>query len=84
MNASNKPKLIASTKMRVNWYPDRIIAMNPGALLTCGMGPRVIERFQEAVVAFFRAGVGNLDEVMGAYRNNKVGELTEGCRHVRH
>jgi len=64
--------------------PDRIIAMSPGALITYGMGPRAIERFQEAGVAVLKADAGKLGEVLNAYRNNTLEELTEGCRHARH
>ena len=64
--------------------PDRIIAMSRGALITYGMGPRAIERFQEAGVAVLKADAGKLGEVLNAYRNNTLEELTEGCRHARH
>ena len=64
--------------------PDRIIAMNPSALITYGMGPRAIERFQEAGVAVLRAGTGKLGDAIEAYRSDQLEELTEGCGHARH
>lgn len=64
--------------------PDRIIALNPNALITYGMGPRAIERFQEAGVAVLRAGTSKLGEVLEAYSNDQLEELTEGCGHARH
>ena len=44
--------------------PDRIIAMSPSTLITCGMGPRAIERFQEAGVVVLKADAGNLAEYL--------------------
>jgi predicted Fe-Mo cluster-binding NifX family protein len=64
--------------------PDRIIGLKPSALITYGMGPRAIERFQEAGVAVLKADSSKLGEVIEAYRNDQLEELTEGCGHARH
>lgn len=64
--------------------PDRIISLNPCFLITYGMGPRAIERFQDAGVAVLRADTNKLGEIINAYINGRLEELTEGCGHARH
>lgn len=63
---------------------DRILQLQPRALITYGMGPRAIRLFQNAGVAVLRSDVNNVREVVRAYNNNELEELTQGCHHARH
>jgi len=64
--------------------PDRILQLRPNAVITFGMGPRALSIFQEARVAVLRANSTIVKEVIEAYRQDKLEELTEGCRHAHH
>lgn len=64
--------------------PDRILQLEPDAVITYGMGPRGLRRFQEARVAVLRANASTVREVIAAYIKNDLQELTEGCHHARH
>lgn len=63
---------------------DRILQFNPNAVITYGMGPRALNIFQEARVAVLRANANTVKEVVDAYRQNMLEELTEGCHYARH
>ena len=63
---------------------DRILQLQPRALITYGMGPRALRLFQNAGVAVLRSNVNNVREVVRAYNNNELEELTQGCHHARH
>jgi len=64
--------------------PDRILQFSPNAVITYGMGPRALSIFQEAGVAVLKANSDMVKEVIEAYRQDKLEELTEGCHHARH
>lgn len=65
------------------WRPsDLVLRFRPNAVITFGMGPRALSVFQEARVAVLRANASTVREVIEAYRQNKLEELTEGCRYV--
>lgn len=64
--------------------PDSILQLRPNALITYGMGPRALSIFQEARVAVLKANADIVKEVVEAYRQDKLEELTEGCHHARH
>ena len=64
--------------------PDRILQFKPNALITYGMGPRALDIFQSANVAVLRANANTVRDVISAYSNDKLEELTEGCHHARH
>jgi predicted Fe-Mo cluster-binding NifX family protein len=64
--------------------PDRILQFMPNALITYGMGPRALSIFQEARIAVLKANADTVKDVVEAYRQDKLEELTEGCRHARH
>jgi len=64
--------------------PDLILQLRPDAVITFGMGPRAISRFQEAGVAVYRAQSETVKEVVEAYLQGKLEELTEGCGKSRH
>ena len=64
--------------------PDRLLQLEPSAVITYDMGPRALSIFQAAGVAVLRANTGTVKEVVEAYRQDRLEELTEGCHHARH
>jgi len=64
--------------------PDRILQFMPNAVITYGMGPRALSIFQEVRIAVLKANADTVKDVVEAYRQDKLEELTEGCRHARH
>lgn len=64
--------------------PDRILQFRPSAVITYGMGPRALRIFQDAGVAVLRANADTVKEVVEAYREGRLEELTEGCYRARH
>lgn len=64
--------------------PDRILQFRPNAVITYGMGPRALRIFQDAGVAVLRANADTVKEVVEAYRQGRLEELTEGCYRARH
>ena len=64
--------------------PDRILQLEPDALITYGMGPRALNIFQSVRVAVLRANSNTVREVIAAYNKDELKELTEGCHQARH
>ena len=64
--------------------PDRILQLKPSALVTYGLGSKALRMFQDAGVAVLRTEAYNVREVIDAYCNNKLQELTHGCHHSHH
>jgi predicted Fe-Mo cluster-binding NifX family protein len=62
---------------------ERILQFRPNAVITYGMGPRALSIFQEAGVAVLKANADTVKDVIEAYRQNRLEELTEGCRYAR-
>lgn len=62
--------------------PERIIQLRPKALVTYGLGSRALSMFQEAGVAVLRTQANTVNEVIAAYNNNELCELTDGCQHA--
>lgn len=63
--------------------PDRILKLKPDAVITYGMGPRALSRFQAARVAVLRANSNIVRDLISAYNRDELEELTEGCHHAR-
>ena len=64
--------------------PDRILQFKPHALITYGMGPKALTIFQYAKVAVLQTNASTVREVIAAYNDNELEELTEGCHEARH
>jgi len=64
--------------------PDRILQLEPNAVITHGMGPKALSRFQAARVAVLRADSSIPRQLISAYNNDMLEELTEGCHHAHH
>ena len=80
-------KTIANTSEHfggVGHPPDRILQLKPDALITYGMGPRALSIFQNARVAVLSTNANTVREVVAAYNNDELEELTEGCTEARH
>ena len=63
---------------------DNILELQPNAIIVYGMGPRGLSTFQSAGVAVLRANAKTVSEVIAAYKDDKLQELTEGCHHAHH
>lgn len=61
--------------------PDRIKLLKPDAVVTYGMGTRAIDMFQTAKIAVLRTRAQTVKDVIAAYVQDELEELTEGCRH---
>ncbi|MGD6853024.1 MAG: NifB/NifX family molybdenum-iron cluster-binding protein [Candidatus Bathyarchaeia archaeon] len=64
--------------------PDHILALQPNAVIVYDMGMRAIDIFRNARVSVLRANADKVGEVVTAYKENKLQELTEGCGHEHH
>jgi predicted Fe-Mo cluster-binding NifX family protein len=63
---------------------DNILELKPNALIVYGMGPRGLSTFQSAGVAVLKANANTVEDVVAAYKDDELQELTEGCHHARH
>jgi predicted Fe-Mo cluster-binding NifX family protein len=63
---------------------DHILELKPNAIVVYGMGPRGLIGFQNAGVAVLRATANTVGDVIAAYKDDKLQELTEGCHHAHH
>jgi predicted Fe-Mo cluster-binding NifX family protein len=63
---------------------DVVLELQPTAIITYGMGRRGIQSFQTAGVSVLKANANTVSEVIAAYKENKLQELTEGCHDARH
>jgi predicted Fe-Mo cluster-binding NifX family protein len=61
---------------------EAILRLRPSAVITYGMGPRALSAFQEAGVAVLRANADTVKDVIEAYKQGTLEELTEGCLHA--
>lgn len=68
----------------VGYTHDHILELKPNAIIVYGMGPRGLMTFQNAGVAVLQANAHTVGEVVDAFRQDKLQELTEGCEHAHH
>jgi predicted Fe-Mo cluster-binding NifX family protein len=64
--------------------PDRILQLRPYAVITFGMGPRALSRFQSERVAVLQAVSSRVEEDLNGFLKGDLKELTEGCLHAQH
>jgi predicted Fe-Mo cluster-binding NifX family protein len=62
---------------------DNILSEKPDFLIVYGMGPRGLDSMAEAGVSVLRAEGNTVQDVLMAYKENRLEELTEGCHHSR-
>lgn len=63
---------------------DNVLRFNPKAIIVQGMGPRGIMSFQSKNIAVLRANSKLVQELIDAYSQNELEELTEGCVDAHH
>jgi len=63
---------------------EHILQLKPNVVVTYGMGPKALNFFQNARVAVLRTRANTVKEVINAYKNDKLEELTEGCHQAHH
>ncbi len=63
---------------------DHLLELRPDAIVTYGMGPRGLCGFQDAGIAVLKANADTVKEVIDAYKQDKLEELTEGCHEAHH
>jgi len=63
--------------------PQRILTLNPDAVITLGMGMRAISMFQEPGVAVLKAKGDDVEKNIAFFIEGELEELTEGCLHAR-
>lgn len=56
----------------------------PNAVIVQGMGPRGITSFQSQNIAVLRANSRSVQEIIQAYNQNELEELTDGCADAHH
>ena len=64
--------------------PDRIMQLKPKALVTYGLGSKALQMFQAGNVTVLRTEANTVREVVNAYNNNELQELTQGCHQAHH
>ena len=63
---------------------NHILKLQPNVIIVYGMGPRGLNTFQSAGTAVLKANANTVSEVIAAYKENKLRELTEGCHDAHH
>ncbi len=79
-------EVIPNTSERFGGYgrpPDRLLSLQPDAVIAVGMGPRALSRFKEAGVAVLRAEGLDVEENLRRFLEGSLRELTEGCLEAR-
>ena len=64
--------------------PDIILSLKPNSVITYGMGPRALNIFQNANVAVLQANKPIVKDLIEAYKQDELVELTQGCQHAEH
>ncbi len=65
--------------------PDHILTLQPTAVIVYGMGGRAINIFENAGVQVLSAHSNkSVNDVVVAYKENKLQKLTESCGHAHH
>jgi predicted Fe-Mo cluster-binding NifX family protein len=63
---------------------DNILLYHPQAIIVQGMGPRGIQSFQSKNIAVLRANSMSVQEIIQAFNQHALNELTEGCVDAHH
>src|SRR3990172_2107556 len=63
---------------------DHLLRLKPNAIVTHGMGPRGLIGFQSAGIAVLKAEGSAVRDIVAAYKDEKLEELTEGCHEAHH
>ncbi|HAR35902.1 MAG TPA: hypothetical protein DCR87_03150 [Acidobacteria bacterium] len=63
---------------------DNILSEKPDIIIVYGMGPRGLASMAEAGVLVLKAQGNTVQEVLAAFRENKLEVIAEGCDHGHH
>ena len=63
---------------------NNVLKYQPNVVIVQGMGPRGISSFQFQNIAVLRANGRTIQEIVQAYHQNELDELTEGCADAHH
>ena len=63
---------------------DLIQSYHPDAIVVYGMGPRGLQSFQHAGIAVLKAHGTTTKDIVSAYVENRLTELTAGCHQAHH
>lgn len=63
---------------------NNVLAFNPDVVIVSGMGPRGLMSFQSQNIAVLKANSHAVDDIIMAYNQNQLEELTEGCAQAHH
>jgi predicted Fe-Mo cluster-binding NifX family protein len=63
---------------------DNVLRFNPNVVIVQGMGPRGLMSFQGQNIAVLKADTLSVDDLIKAYADNKLEELTNGCADAHH
>jgi len=63
---------------------NNVLKYQPRAVIVQGMGPRGITSFQSRNIAVLRANTRSINDLVQAYYQNELDELTEGCVDAHH
>jgi len=63
---------------------DNVVQYNPKAIIVQGMGPRGIMSFQSRNIAVLRANSRLISDLISAFSQRELEELTEGCSDAHH
>jgi len=63
---------------------DNVLQHQPQAIIVQGMGPRGIMNFQSKNIAVLRANSSSVEDLVRAYTQKQLDELTEGCAEAHH
>ena len=62
----------------------QLLALKPNAIVAYGMGPRGLMSFQGAGIAVLKANANKVSELVVAYKDDRLQQLTDGCEHAHH
>ncbi len=63
---------------------DNVLVHHPNVVIVQGMGPRGIMSFQSQNIAVLQANSKSIQDLVAAFTQNKLVELTEGCVEAHH
>jgi predicted Fe-Mo cluster-binding NifX family protein len=63
---------------------DNLLKLKPSAVITFGMGPRGIIGFTETGTKVLKATGETVKDVVSAFKNGELEEITESCHHAHH
>lgn len=61
-----------------------ILSLNPDVVIVAGMGPRGLASFQSRSIPVLKANTDYVEQLVKAYHQKVLVELTEGCVNAHH